>query len=492
MDPFVQVLNNGAVKSRENVFIKGKADNIEIGRGVSSFSMEMAQEDYKSERNSYKKAEDPLSFQNLLEGRVVKVELVLAALKRREEEREFELEREQRERERRLDRWHQEDQETIGYLLGTTARVPGRDVFGDTRLAEHESRAMDLGAQVTSSNIGFDGLESLVSAAESEFAKQADEGSWATTADGGAKFTALPRDDGYEREGGFTCTEEELRHGHGSDGELSMQPSDCVKVDVLSSAVEEPGVTVDFCEQMNRGVVSQECFDCEGIYSLNEELMRELCGGIVEDSCEQATLDEDVVVEWIFFEGEDEEEVARAFTCAEEPDQSTLEPFEFHAEAVKQGVPYSQQTCKPDGLRETFSGESVLRRLNRSGVSELRLPYVASRALNREEATALFLLNGKGAGGANALGGLAAGCLRDISGQVELCVKVYDPGGVCDCSDIFVMESFRNFLHYAIIHILYLDILRLLVSNYTEERGRRWAVLQQDAAEGTRSFWISL
>ena len=229
MDPFVQVLNNGAVKSRENVFIKGKADNIEIGRGVSSFSMEMAQEDYKSERNSYKKAEDPLSFQNLLEGRVVKVELVLAALKRREEEREFELEREQRERERRLDRWHQEDQETIGYLLGTTARVPGRDVFGDTRLAEHESRAMDLGAQVTSSNIGFDGLESLVSAAESEFAKQADEGSWATTADGGAKFTALPRDDGYEREGGFTCTEEELRHGHGSDGELSMQPSDCVK-----------------------------------------------------------------------------------------------------------------------------------------------------------------------------------------------------------------------------------------------------------------------
>ena len=92
------------------------------------------------------------------------------------------------------------------------------------------------------------------------------------------------------------------------------------------------------------------------------------------------------------------------------------------------------------------------------------------------------MLNGKGAGGVNALGGLAAGCLRDISGQVELCVKVYDPGGVCDCSDTFVMESFSNFLHYAIIHLLSLDILRLLVSYYTEERGRRWAVLQQDAA----------
>ena len=68
--------------------------------------------------------------------------------------------------------------------------------------------------------------------------------------------------------------------------------------------------------------------------------MRELCGGIFVDSCEQATLEEGVVEEWIFFEGEDAKEVARAFTCAEEPVQRVLEPFEFHAEAVKQGVPY--------------------------------------------------------------------------------------------------------------------------------------------------------
>ena len=80
--------------------------------------MEEGQDEYKLDRNSENTSENPLSFQNLLEGRVGKVELLSAAFKRQEEERRIELEREQLERERRNDRWRQEDRETLMYLLG--------------------------------------------------------------------------------------------------------------------------------------------------------------------------------------------------------------------------------------------------------------------------------------------------------------------------------------------------------------------------------------
>ena len=56
-------------------------------------------------------SENPLSSQNLVEGRVSRVELLLAAVKRQEEQRRIELEREQLERERRNDRWRKEDRE---------------------------------------------------------------------------------------------------------------------------------------------------------------------------------------------------------------------------------------------------------------------------------------------------------------------------------------------------------------------------------------------
>ena len=49
---------------------------------------------------------------------------------------------------------------------------------------------------------------------------------------------------------------------------------------------------------------SREC--CKGIYELNEELMRERCGGMLEDACKQVSLEEGVVEELIFFsDGED-------------------------------------------------------------------------------------------------------------------------------------------------------------------------------------------
>jgi len=52
---------------------------------------------------------------------------------------------------------------------------------------------------------------------------------------------------------------------------------------------------------------TEECSRCEGVYELNEELMRERCGGILEDSCERGRLEEGVVEELIFFsDGEDE------------------------------------------------------------------------------------------------------------------------------------------------------------------------------------------
>ena len=46
--------------------------------------------------------------------------------------------------------------------------------------------------------------------------------------------------------------------------------------------------------------ITQEWCRCEGIYELNEELMRERCGGILEDACERVSLEEGAMEEWIF------------------------------------------------------------------------------------------------------------------------------------------------------------------------------------------------
>ena len=52
---------------------------------------------------------------------------------------------------------------------------------------------------------------------------------------------------------------------------------DFVKMDVLSSAIEEPNIATDLCEEETR-VALQECSHCEGTYHFNEELMRERSG----------------------------------------------------------------------------------------------------------------------------------------------------------------------------------------------------------------------
>ena len=87
-----------------------------------------------------------------------KVELLLAAFKRQEEERRIELEREQLERERRNDRWRQEDRETLMYLLGANDNLQRKVDSHDVRLAEQDSRVTELEGQVSSMRIGFDSL----------------------------------------------------------------------------------------------------------------------------------------------------------------------------------------------------------------------------------------------------------------------------------------------------------------------------------------------
>ena len=109
MDPKERVRTKGSTKSTIKQVIEEIITEIETRHGVTSFPMEEGQDEYNTDQDSENTSENPLSFQNLLEGRVSKVELLLAAFKRQEEERRIELEREQLERERRNDRWRQED-----------------------------------------------------------------------------------------------------------------------------------------------------------------------------------------------------------------------------------------------------------------------------------------------------------------------------------------------------------------------------------------------
>ena len=70
----------------EKSTIKGLIDEIikeiEIRHGLVSFPAREVQEEYDLEQNSEKEANHPMTFQNVLEGRVSKIELVLAAFRR--------------------------------------------------------------------------------------------------------------------------------------------------------------------------------------------------------------------------------------------------------------------------------------------------------------------------------------------------------------------------------------------------------------------------
>ena len=74
---------------------------------------------------------------------------------------------------------------------------------------------------------------------------------------------------------------------------------DCVKMDVLSSAIEEPSVASDLRGEECRDA-DREWSRCEGVYELNEELMRERCSGTSEDACARASLEEAAMEEWVF------------------------------------------------------------------------------------------------------------------------------------------------------------------------------------------------
>jgi len=166
MDPRERVRNKSGTKSSIKQVIEEIITEIETRHGVTSFPMEEGQDEHKLDQNSENITENPVSFQNLLEGRVSKVELLLAAFKRQEEERRIELEREQLERERRNDRWRQEDRETLMYLLGANDNLQRKVDSHDVRLAEQDSRVTELEGQVSSMRIGFDSLENQISALE--------------------------------------------------------------------------------------------------------------------------------------------------------------------------------------------------------------------------------------------------------------------------------------------------------------------------------------
>jgi len=100
---------------------------------------------------------------------------------------------------------------------------------------------------------------------------------------------------------------------------------DCVKVDSLPSAIEGPSVAIDLCERESRDITEEYCC-CEGIYKLNEVLMRERCSGISGNACELASLEEAAMEEWIF-SSDDEDEADDVRVCALDGLQATYSDF---------------------------------------------------------------------------------------------------------------------------------------------------------------------
>jgi len=80
------------------------------------------------------------------------------------------------------------------------------------------------------------------------------------------------------------------------DHMVGMEKATCDDADGFSGGcqdvVEMEGESQD---------TTQACSRCEGIYKLNGDLMRERCGGIFENACEQTSLEEVVTEELIFF-----------------------------------------------------------------------------------------------------------------------------------------------------------------------------------------------
>ena len=72
------------------------------------------------------------------------------------------------------------------------------------------------------------------------------------------------------------------------------------------AGVPEGSQDVVEMEEESRAI-TQDCYRCEGIYELNEELMRVRCGEILEDESERVSLEEGVVEELIFFSDDEDE-----------------------------------------------------------------------------------------------------------------------------------------------------------------------------------------
>ena len=85
-----------------------------------------------------------------------------------------------------------------------------------------------------------------------------------------------------------------------------VQQLDEINQDVVVRMEEVPIVASDLLEEECRDA-TQECSHCEGIYELNEELMRERCDGIPEDACARASLEEGAMEEWIFSSDDEDE-----------------------------------------------------------------------------------------------------------------------------------------------------------------------------------------
>ena len=168
------VSNQNGEKSTIKVLIDEIIKEIKIRHGLVSFPAREVQEEYESERNSGKEPDYPTTFQNVLEGRVSKIELVLAAFRRQDEEWKVKSEKREREWRQDFERDRQQHREIMDFLLGSTQDIQGKLGFHDMRLAEQDSRVGDLEAQVPSLRIGLDGLENQVSSME--LSRMADQG----------------------------------------------------------------------------------------------------------------------------------------------------------------------------------------------------------------------------------------------------------------------------------------------------------------------------
>jgi len=89
--------------------------------------------------------------------------------------------------------------------------------------------------------------------------------------------------------------------------EINQSDVVCVEEETCDNAVGVLEGYQDVVEMEEESrAITQDCCQCEGVYELNEELMRERCGGILEDACERVSLEEGVMEELIFFGDEDE------------------------------------------------------------------------------------------------------------------------------------------------------------------------------------------